>query len=103
MSAMVSFLVGYMKMFSEICMYVASWSAIIQGGLFQKPPSVESLTLKEENFHQKFELRKASGSDSQKAVPTPPFQLDLRPCHFSNEFVLMGFYGYNLKGQNVYF
>ena len=46
-ATMVSFLVGYMKMFSEICMYVASWSAIIEGGLFKKPPSVEPLNLKE--------------------------------------------------------
>ena len=41
-------------------------------------------------FHQKFELRKASGLDSWKAVPTPTFQLDLRPCHFTNGYGLMG-------------
>ena len=41
-------------------------------------------------FHQKVELRKASGLDSWKDVPTPTFQLDLGPCHFTNGFGLMG-------------
>ena len=43
-------------------------------------------------FHHKFELRKASGLDSWKAVPTPTFLLDLGPCHFTNEYGLMGGY-----------
>ena len=41
-------------------------------------------------FHQKFELRKASGLDSWRAVPTPTFQLDLGPCHFTIGFGLKG-------------
>ena len=54
------------------------WSAIIKGGLFQKAPSVEPFAWNVGKFHLKFELRKASGLVSWKAVPTPTFQLDLR-------------------------
>ena len=43
-----------------------------------------------EQLHQKVELRKASGLDSWKAVPTPTFQLYLGPCHFTSGFCLKG-------------
>ena len=41
-------------------------------------------------LQQKVELRKASGLDSWKAVPTPTFQLYLGPCHFTSGFCLKG-------------
>ena len=43
-----------------------------------------------EKLHQKVELRKASGLDTWKAVPTPTFQLNLGPCHFTSGFSLKG-------------
>ena len=77
------------KLFSEICKYAKhekTKSDFFRNHLVRNhsPGILEQL-------HQKLELRKASGLDSWKDVPTPTFQLDLGPCHFTN--------GYGLKGD----
>ena len=41
-------------------------------------------------LHQKLELIKASGLDSWEAVPSSPFELDLRPGFFTGGFGLKG-------------